>query len=163
MGDKKDCPLVQLIEESGTDPSLWFPEWRRVTMLESEQLSEIRDRHAAATNGPWEWREAFYGGEDVLRGEGRTVLLADIYFAATGQWRASVDVSDADGNFIAHSWQDVADLLDTVGELRERERVLSKANDDLAVCVIRLERIVEEHAPWELEDDDVSCDSQDES
>ena len=94
--DKHTCPLVQLIEDSGTDPSLWFPEWRRVTMLESEQLSAIRDRHAAAHRGPWEW-----------------------------------------SGFQSRSWLDVADLLDTVGELRERERVLSAANDDLADYIIR--------------------------
>jgi hypothetical protein len=77
-----------------------------------ERLKEIEGRHGDATQGPWH-----------LRGHNIHALIAQ------GQLIGGVSgpTFPQNGTFIAHSWQDVKDLLE---EVRLLQSLLADARDD---------------------------------
>lgn len=90
-------------------------------------VKAIEERLAKATPGPWKWATTF-GEPDYDQ------LYAD-FDSPVDEYDA--DIISAGGNgcvvlagynadFIAHSWQDVRDLLATVRELTGAERYLER-------------------------------------
>ena len=88
--------------------------------LSEHRLAEIELRWHRATTGPWEfdanrhthdspvfaaWAVEKYG----YIGEGNGSVVG------SSEW---IWLKDEDGEFIAHSWQDVRDLIDEVRRLR---------------------------------------------
>lgn len=69
-------------------------------------IDAIRARHAAATRGPWRLRPPFDPPQEVVSSPAGFVCNT-----LRGNDRAN-------GEFIAASWQDVADLLAEVDRLR---------------------------------------------
>lgn len=80
--------------------------------LTSKQLAEIRTRHAGATPGPWAWeRPGAVIRVFTTKPELKTHRGKSRDGVATG-------MSMANAEFIAHAWQDVAQLL---AELERRD------------------------------------------
>lgn len=92
-----------------------------------EQLAAIAARHAAATAGPFSWR----GKSGSLHGPGTPPyefgkrVLSPTWEYDSG---SDIEVSEADAEFIAASWQDIADLLAHVeAQSKELERLRAAA------------------------------------
>lgn len=90
--------------------------------MDETRLNEIRERHARATKGPWG-----YESGTVI-----TKIRAGDYSDAVASY---VEADNA--AFIAHSWQDIADLIAEVERLRASQLVIRRV----------------ERAPFVLEED----------
>ncbi len=107
-----------------------------------EKLAAIRERHAAASRGPWRWfgylsnrdvgleggngtvmefaRWGLRGGQPLFATKGILYDLEKFVVPDTSPGRGRVtDINHPDARFIAASWQDVQDLLARVDELEE--------------------------------------------
>ncbi|WAM28545.1 hypothetical protein [Myxococcus sp. NMCA1] len=110
------------------------------TPLTAEKLAAIRERHAAATKGPWRWFGWLSSADVVLQAADWEEVMS---FAHMGRWaqpcftvesRARrltdlvtpgaiagsepvTDINHPDARFIAASWEDVRDLLAHVATL----------------------------------------------
>ncbi|HXE63200.1 MAG TPA: hypothetical protein VN519_06640 [Bryobacteraceae bacterium] len=125
-------------------------------MLTQERIDEIKARDAAATPGPWQWR--YYGGkEDPQLTAPHSGLLCIMDFVRRGMHGAEPrfaertkndrggimrsfsewwkrDMNHAllpDASFIAHSRQDVTDLLAEVERLQGVVSTQQKAIEDI--------------------------------
>lgn len=78
-----------------------------MTAMTPERLAEIRERAGAATQGPWEHRQPF-GTQN------HAVITAD---GDLGNDNEGVWYEETDAEFIAHSREDVPDLLAHVDHL----------------------------------------------
>lgn len=108
-------------------------------------LAEIEGRHAAATEGPWYQKSGNQtyqdGGHMALcavcaDGKGRAIEDLLCFFPNEGEPR--VYNFPGDGEFIAHSWQDISDLLALV---KEQAAKLAEANaglDQFAADIVGL-------------------------
>lgn len=104
--------------------------------VDAKRLEEISARHKAASPGPWEAKPQAFD-ETHVRGP-----------RFTGQ---EGEVSDADGQFIANSHQDVPDLVDDLREARTAIRTLLDAID-YTTGACRLNEMVGAVLPRELID-----------
>ena len=71
-------------------------------------VEAIRARHASATRGPWRRSNQAFDSQHVIWSD---------TFAICNTLHGN---DDANGTFLAASWQDVADLLSEVDRLRVR-------------------------------------------
>jgi hypothetical protein len=97
-----------------------------------ERLAAIRERHAAATDGPWWFDESdtcwrlhgVMGRIPPLRRDGlfpEQVMNKQILKAPKqGTPYAEYWPGEADGAFISHAWEDVRDLLGEVDRLKAK-------------------------------------------
>jgi hypothetical protein len=93
--------------------------------MTSEQLTAIRERCDAATNGPWEWlredADNDYSRKRLWNPHSSWILTARYTARRAGVTRTYVGVKNlADWDFTAHARQDVPDLLAEVERLQER-------------------------------------------
>lgn len=109
--------------------------------LADEKLQEIRDRHLAAPRGPWRWtgytgsnqihlstrydslmefeRWGMQSAQPVFNTDGLLYRASELVTPDTAPARGRVTgIEHPVARVIAHSWQDVADLLDEVDRLR---------------------------------------------
>lgn len=86
-------------------------------------LDPIRDRLAAATRGPWRWDgnefEGRAGEPGVFEYDSPVIHVEHSGGSCCSPCELSVEISEADREFIAHSRDDIAALLDEVERLRE--------------------------------------------
>ena len=99
-------------------------------MTDQTRLAEIRARVEAATPGPWEWDAIDEGSLRTLDPLGDAVarkygLRAQIL--GTGEHNRKTP-NRADTDFIAHSRQDIPDLLAELSRLRA---VIEEARDEI--------------------------------
>lgn len=85
-------------------------------MLNTEELTAIRERCEKATPGPWRWLKAETEdySDKIVDGVGLEVLGATVDICDT----PFVSMENDDAELMAHSRADIPALLDTVGELR---------------------------------------------
>ena len=96
-----------------------------VPLLTPERIAEIRERWEKATPGPWYAAANSYVVGGNLTSQGHKVCqLADPWIHNPNQ--------DDDAPFLAHSWQDIQDLLDEVERLRSALRPFADAWRDRA-------------------------------
>jgi hypothetical protein len=92
------------------------------TPLSAARLAEIQARHEAATPGPYAWGEsggmlALGTAGDVFF-EGHVLTCARRCSACEARGARCLGPNEPNSAFLAHSWQDVADLLAEVERLR---------------------------------------------
>lgn len=92
-------------------------------------IESIRARHAAATKGPYKWRanEKLHSSYCMcsLRGEDNNIVAsADSEPVSYAGCNEFIDISPANQDFLAASWQDVADLIAEVERLRAENAAL---------------------------------------
>lgn len=91
-------------------------------ILSAEECAVIAHRQAASGPGPWH-----YNGDN---GKAFTVVQGPHRFSVCSVHGPGPTVRqgysyDSRGEFIAHSWQDMQDLLATVAQLREENALLA--------------------------------------
>lgn len=134
----------------------------------TEKLSAIRERHAAASRGPWYWfgyltsrgvglhgprmssvmefrRWGMQGAQPVFCTDGILQDVSETAAPDTSPGRGRItDINHPDARFIAASWQDVQDLLARVDELETGLRALHDVACDIPTAHddVRLDKAV---------------------
>jgi hypothetical protein len=120
--------------------------------MDTKRLSEIRKRHAAATKGPW-----VVDGGDIDPPESEVIPYTDGsrpgVATAWPTQSATIGLTtrhlrsgtrEANAAFIAHSWQDVRDLLDALSVAQGDEAALRDAVRVLEEALVTAEARLEE-------------------
>lgn len=105
--------------------------------LTPEQLSDIEQRHAAATPGPWAWSLCYQveGPEDMhwalespqSAAEGKVINHRLVLTATCPTFCGDPFDDDPDMRLLAHSWEDIKNLLATVKSLAGERDILRDA------------------------------------
>lgn len=109
--------------------------------MTDEELSEIRARVEAASDGPWSADDEGDGGSILDAFGGHVVIGNGVVIDRVG--RPAYGVGSPDADFIAHSREDVPALLAEVERLRARE---AAARIDLHVALEEVRRLAPELA-----------------
>jgi len=82
-------------------------------------IDAIRAREAAATEGPWKWRDDYKNDKSVyLRTESPDCFLNSGHWSSKAPW-VSRDRDLKNANFIVHAREDIPALLAYVEEMEE--------------------------------------------